>query len=441
MALTYSDLYSENKNIQFSDESTIKKLQLELLNNHINYCIKNSEYYKSLFRQNGIEKWKALSLSDIKQLPFTDKEDLNARNWDFMAVDRNKVTDICLTSASTGNKPTSIALTTSDLNRLAYNENGAFDICGLTNNDTAIVACGLGGAFMAGIAYFLGGVSKGITMVRGGAASTAQIINLIQECSATVLIGVPSFFKKIAIQAEEDGIEPVNLGIKKLIAIGEPVRDSSLNLLPVANYLEKSWGAKIYSTYASSEMAASFVECGSQEGGAHIQPELIITELLDENGNEVEAGQPGELVVTPLGVTGMPLVRFKTGDILFRIESECSCGRKTERYSPVIGRKNQMIKYKGTTVYPSLLLSALEGDNRFYGAYIELSSFEDGSDRVILKVSLNDKSINSIKVGSIVKSVARVTPEIEIISCDELDTIQYQADKRKRVTFIDKRSK
>ncbi len=112
---------------------------------------------------------------------------------------------------------------------------------------------------------------------------------------------------------------------------------------------------KLYSTYASTEMAASFTECSYGAGGHH-HPELLIVEFLDGNDNPVPKGEAGELTITTLGVEGMPLLRFKTGDICHGHYETCKCGRKTMRVGPVIGRRNQMIKYKGTTLYPPVTL-------------------------------------------------------------------------------------
>src|SRR5947199_295621 len=70
--------------------------------------------------------------------------------------------------------------------------------------------------------------------------------------------------------------------------------------------------------------------------------------------------RPGELVVTPLGVEGMPLLRFRTGDICIAYEARCKCGREGKRLSPLLGRKDQRLKYRGTTLYPNALYDVLE---------------------------------------------------------------------------------
>ncbi len=257
--------------------------------------------------------------------------------------------------------------------------------------------------------------------------------------SVTVIVGVPSLMVKIGQYALDNNEDPCATKIKKLIAIGEPTKDENMQLLAVAKQLEDMWGAKIYSTYASSEIATTFCECSARSGG-HLRPELNIIEILDNNGQPVEDGEKGEVVTTPLGVEGMPLLRFKTGDISCFITQKCSCGRTTKRLAPIIGRKNQMLKYKGTTVFPNAILSSLEGDSRFYNGYIEVKKNADGTDRIILYAALSHDTINDNWIKDVLRAKVRVVPEIEIIMQEAADKKVYQFDKkRKRMTFFDLR--
>jgi phenylacetate-CoA ligase len=296
---------------------------------------------------------------------------------------------------------------------------------------------------MAGIAYFLGGVKLGARMVRAGSNDSAQSWEMINFTDATVIVGVPSLIYRIGQYALKNGNNPANSKVRKLIAIGEPIRNKDMNLIPVAAQLEEMWDAKIFSTYASSEIATTFCECEQQQGG-HVRPELNVVEIVDENGKNVDDGDIGEVVTTPLGVTGMPLIRFKTGDVSFLIKEKCDCGRMTKRLGPIIGRKNQMLKYKGTTIFPESIISILEGDLRYHSGYVEVVKNADGTDRVILYASLSgNKGDSKEETGWIrekLRAKIRVAPEVKIISQNDADNKIYQFDKkRKRQTFFDKR--
>lgn len=103
--------------------------------------------------------------------------------------------------------------------------------------------------------------------------------------------------------------------VKGVICIGESLREQDLKQNLLASKITSKWNINLYSTYASTEMSTAFTECEKQQGGHH-HPELIITEILDDNNKPVEDGAEGELTITTLGVEGMPLLRFKTGDIV-----------------------------------------------------------------------------------------------------------------------------
>ncbi|RLC00341.1 MAG: phenylacetate--CoA ligase family protein, partial [Deltaproteobacteria bacterium] len=374
--------------------------------------------------------------------PITQKNDLLSTK-DFLCVDNKEIVDVCLTSATSGSVPTLISLTSSDLSRLAYNEELAFAMTGINDNDTLLICAAIDRCFMAGIAYFLGGIKLKARVLRSGSGSPSQHWELIKLADATVIVGVPSLMYKIGQHALACNEQPAATQIKKLIAIGEPIRDENLNLLPIAGELEKMWGARIYSTYASSEIATTFCECSARRGG-HLRPELNITEILDNDGNSVKDGEKGEVVVTPLGITGMPLIRFETGDISYLMNEKCSCGRTTKRIAPIIGRKNQMLKYKGTTVFPNAILSCLEGDQRFHNGYIEARKNNDGTDRILLYAALCDKNSDENHdenwISEILRAKVRVVPEIRITDREKVDKKVYQFDKkRKRMTFFDLR--
>ncbi len=423
-------------NLQFSDSKTIRNIQNTLFLEHFIYAASNSPFYRNKFHAMGLDLNEINSIDDIIKIPFTKKSDIGN---DFICVDQKEIVDLSLTSGTSG-VPTIIPLTSSDLARLAFNEEIAFKTAGVTNKDTMLICAAIDKCFMAGIAYFLGGVKLNARMVRAGSNDSAQSWEMINFTDTTVIVGVPSLIYRIGQYALKNGHNPADCNVRKLIAIGEPIRDKDMNLISVASELEKMWNAKIYSTYASSEIATTFCECEKQQGG-HVRPELNVVEIIDEKGNTVEDGKTGEVVTTPLGVTGMPLLRFKTGDISFIIKEKCGCKRSTKRLGPIIGRKNQMLKYKGTTIFPESIICVLEGDERFHSGYVEAFQNSDGTDRVVLNASLANMGDEAGWIKEKLRAKIRVAPEIKIISQLDADGKIYQLDKkRKRQTFFDLRN-
>ncbi len=439
--------YEGRRDLQYEDRNTIGRVRDELFIEHVRYAARNTPFYREEFRKAKVEIEDIRGVVDAYRLPFTTKSELNERNDEFLSVPAEEIVDVCLTSATTGPTATRLLQTSSDLLRLSYNEEVAFRMAGLGPDDTLLVAAALDRCFMAGLAYFLGGSALGATVIRAGASSTAVQWEMIRTLRPTAMVGVTPMMARVAAAGREAGGDPAEAGICRLFAIGEAVRGEDMELLPPAAALEREWNAEVYSTYASTELATTFIECEHRAGG-HERPELIVVEIVDNDGCPVPDGEKGEVVVTPLGVRGMPLIRYRTNDISFMIPEPCACGRTTRRIGPILGRKNQMLKYKGTTVFPNAILAAVEGDGRFHGGLVEARSFSDGTDRVILHAAVEPggelAGAPSHRVESVltelVRAKVRVAPEVEIRSPEELDSQIYTTGKRKRVQFLDSRS-
>jgi phenylacetate-CoA ligase len=173
-------------------------------------------------------------------------------------------------------------------------------------------------------------------------------------------------------------------------------------------------------------------------------PELVICELVDDNDRVVPEGEVGELVVTNIGLEGMPLLRFRTGDLVRFHYEPCACGRKTMRISPLLGRKNQMIKFKGTTLYPPSLFDVLE-DIPFVSCYqVVLLNNILGTDDILVRVSLTNTNDLPEDITKAVKdkfrAKVRVAPEVEIVSDAVLKAEVYNEKARKAVKLVDKRT-
>jgi phenylacetate-CoA ligase len=187
-------------------------------------------------------------------------------------------------------------------------------------------------------------------------------------------------------------------------------------------------------------MGTSFTECTAQKGG-HLHPELIITELVDDNGNTVKDDEYGELVVTTLGVEAMPLLRYKTGDICRFYYEPCECGRRSPRISPIMGRKNQMIKFKGTTLYPYAVFDVLDQIDYVENYIVEVTTNNFGTDDLTIKVGVKKPSDDIEKeIKDKFRAKLRVAPEIIFENIEQIAKTQYPEVNRKPVKFIDHRT-
>lgn len=428
-----ADCYTHN----FATEMATR--QLPLLQHHLRYLQEASPYYREVFRQRGFAAAEFRSLIDLAALPLTSKADLAASNQSFLAVTEERVVDICQTSGTTG-EPITIWQTEADLERLARNEQLAFTAAGVTSSDRVLIGAALDRVFMAGLAYFLGLRRIGATAIRAGSGQPALVAELIRQQRPNILVGVPSLLLMVARQFQDNGENPAQLGVEKLICIGEPIRNEDLSLSPLGEALHDCWAAQVLGTYASTEMATAFADCPVGCGG-HLLPELVIVEIIDEQGIPVVSGTPGEVVVTPLGIEGTPLLRYRTGDIA-RLHSEpCRCGRQTPRLGPILGRRTQMLKCRGTTLFPAAISRALQEISAIHGHYLEVFSAFDLSDQLRVVVGCSDASLSAATVAELIAAKTRVKPEVTIVTPEEIRNKTIRPELRKPVTFFDYRKR
>ena len=380
--------------IERSPVAEIRKFQELRLREQLIYLKERSRFYSSLFDKNSINISLIKSLDDLIHIPATTKEDLQQRNNEFICVPKHSIIDYITTSGTLGD-PVTFAMTDKDLDRLAYNEAISFTCADGSPTDIYQLMTTIDRRFMAGLAYFMGIRKMGAGVVRVGNGIPEFQWDTIRRIQPTVIIAVPSFILKIIDYAETHNIDYRNSSIRNAVCIGEPLRNIDFSLNTLGRKICEKWPLKLYSTYASTEMGTSFTECGEGVGG-HQHPELIIVEFLDEKDRPVKEGESGEVTITTLGVEGMPLLRFKTGDVCQRFSSPCKCGRTTTRLGPVIGRKNQMIKYKGTTLYPPALYDILDNIDFISNYIVEVFTNEIGTDDILIHVGSKIHNIRNI---------------------------------------------
>jgi len=424
--------------IEKASVEEIKRFQEKELKKTLQYLQENSPFYQRIFKENSIQISEINKLEDLSKIPVTTKEDLQKYNDEFLCVPKNEIIDYVTTSGTLG-EPVTFALTDKDLNRLAYNEAISFACSGVTKEDVMQLMTTMDRRFMAGLAYFLGTRKLGAGIVRVGSGIPELQWDSIKKFKPTYLICVPSFLLKMIAYAKQQNIDLQNTGVKAAICIGEPIGEQDFSLNVLAKKIKKDWNIELFSTYASTEMSTAFNECEQHKGGHH-HPELLIAELLDNENMPVSPGKLGELTVTTLGIKGMPLLRFKTGDMVRAHINLCGCGRNTMRLGPVEGRKKQMIKYKGTTLYPPALYNVLNQFEEVETFLIEVFSNELDTDEIVIKIvseAPSEKLLQNIKDHF--RAKLRVLPVIEFCKLKEIEEIRSSKTNRKPVFLIDRR--
>ena len=423
----------------YQSAAELKIMQGEKLQELLLYLSLHSPFYQKLFTQKAIDITSIKTLDDIHSLPTTSKEDLQQHNEEFICVSDREIVEYTSTSGTLG-LPVTIALTENDLERLALNEFISFLTADGSADDIYQLMLTLDRQFMAGIAYYSGLRKLGAGIIRLGSGVPSLQWETIMRLKPTVIIAVPSFILKLIQFAKEYDIDINNSSVKKAICIGENIRNTDCSLNILGKKITESWNIHLYSTYASTEMQTAFTECGQGCGG-HLQPDLVILELLDEKNQQVPPNVPGEVTITTLGIEGMPLLRYKTGDICMYFDSPCACGRTSQRLSPVMGRKKQMIKFKGTTLYPPALFDLLNDMDVIIDYVVEVDTNEVGLDEVLLYLLPAAKTLETDhKIRAYLQAKLRVSPSIKYITAEEIQKMQFPGTNRKAIKFIDKRN-
>jgi phenylacetate-CoA ligase len=415
-----------------------KKYQEGRLPELLQYVSERSKFYADLFQKHQIDISTIKTIEDLQKIPVTTKDDIQNRNDDFICVAPSKIIDYITTSGTLGD-PVLFPMTDKDLDRLAYNECISFECADSTSDDVFQLMTTLDKRFMAGLAYFLGIRKLGAGVVRVGGGIPELQWDTIKRINPTAFVTVPSFLLKLIEYAEANGIDYKNTSITKAICIGESLRNQDFTLSTLGQRIQDKWNIKLYSTYASTEMSAAFTECSEGKGGHH-HPELVIVEFLDDNDQPVKEGEAGEVTITTLGVEGMPLIRFKTGDLCYHYSEPCACGRSTIRVGPIVGRRKQMIKYKGTTLYPPALYDILNNIEGVKNYVVEVYTNEIGTDEILIRVGCEVVPENFEKdIKDHFRAKLRVAPQVKFEDVDVINKLQFPELSRKPVVFFDKR--
>ncbi|NQT78207.1 MAG: AMP-binding protein [Bacteroidetes bacterium] len=425
-------------NIETRPQEEIRAFQDKQLLEMLAYVSMHSKYYSNLFKEKGIDISGIHDCDDLIKLPLTTKDDLYKHNEDFICVPHEKIIDYITTSGTLGD-PVTFAMTDKDLDRLAYNEYLSLSCAGGSEKDIFQLMTTIDRRFMAGLAYFLGARRLGAGIIRVGNGMPELQWDTIKRMKPSAFIVVPSFLLKLIEYAESNNINYRDTGVKKAVCIGEPLRNPDFSLTTLGKKIIEKWDIELYSTYASTEMSTAFTECEHGRGGHH-HPELIIVEFLDDNNKAVAENEPGEVTITTLGVEGMPLLRFKTGDICYHYTEPCACGRTTTRLGPVIGRKKQMIKFKGTTLYPPALFDILDNINGIENYVVEVFTNDIGTDEILIRIGTTEAGENfETRLKDHFRAKLRVAPSIIIDSVENIDKVKFPEESRKAINFIDKR--
>jgi phenylacetate-CoA ligase len=332
------------------------------LREQLEYLEASSPFYAERLRGARVE-----NAADLARVPFTTKEELREGQraeppfGPHLCAPRERLVRMHVTSGTTG-EPVAVGFTQRDHEANSAVGGEAFRIAGLLPDD--IVAHCLNYALYAGgIADHMAIEASGATVVPVGIGQSRRLLELIPQLGITALFGTLSFPAYLAGRAREAGIEPRDLGLRRIVTAGEP----GAGLSAVRDRIESDWGAEVVDSFGMSDVWSTMGgACGAGEGLHLTVGDHAVLELVDPDSGavlELEDGARGELVWTHLRREASPLLRYRSGDLAEVWTSRCECGREGLRIR-IDGRRDDMLRVQALNVYPQAIGAILDADER-----------------------------------------------------------------------------
>jgi phenylacetate-CoA ligase len=217
-----------------------------------------------------------------------------------------------------------------------------------------------------------------------GGMTSVQRLQTIAQIGATALVCTPSYALRLYEVAVEENLEDALASVQKVVCAGEP----GASLPAVRARIETGLGVRVYDHAGLSETGAFGYPC--TEGGLHLNADEFVCEILDERLRPAAPGARGELVLTPLGRRGWPVLRYRTGDVVISPEVPCPAGHE-HPWLPggIVGRTDDMVVIRGMNVYPSAIEQAVRDASDSGEFRLTFYTEHGGMDEVKLEVELS----------------------------------------------------
>lgn len=314
----------------------------------------NVDFYRKKMHEIGLEPGDIKGIEDLSKLPFTTKQDLRDNYpYGLFAVPENEIVRLHASSGTTGH-PIVVGYTRKDLTNWAELVARCLYSYGVNKDDFVQVAYGYG-LFTGGMGMHYGVEKVGATVIPISGGNTKKQIQIMKDFGSTVLACTPSYALHLAETMDEMGVKPEDLNLRVGVFGAEPWSE------PMRLEIERRLDIKAMDIYGLSEMTGPGVSFDCEmHNGLHINEDHFLPESIDRDTLQpLDYGEEGELVFTSIQKEGIPLIRYRTGDLTILNDEKCGCGRNLVRMKKCLGRTDDMIIIRGVNVFPTQVESAL----------------------------------------------------------------------------------
>jgi phenylacetate-CoA ligase len=418
--------------VETMDLDDLKKLQLERFNETLEKADR-APFYKGRLPK------KIKSLDALKDIPFTTKKDLrNSFPDGMLSVPGEEIVRLHSSSGTTG-RATVIYHTRNDIESWTELVARSMFMTGVRKSDVFQNMMGYG-LFTGGLGLHYGSERLGALTIPASSGNSRRQIKLMKDFKTTVIHITPSYALHLYAIIQEECTDPrKELDLRIAFLGAEPYSEET------RKRIENLYGLDAFNSYGLSEMNGPGVafEC-TCKNGLHVWEDSYILEVIDpQTGEPLGDGQEGEMVFTTLKREGMPVVRYRTGDIASIYPEKCPCGRTHRRISRIKGRTDDMLIIKGVNIYPmqieKILMDIPEVGNNYL---IEIDK-KDYMDNINIKVEVTPEifhgsiaELENLKKRIIqdLKTEILIHPSVSLV---EPDTLPKSEGKAVRV--VDKR--
>jgi phenylacetate-coenzyme A ligase PaaK-like adenylate-forming protein len=364
-----------DKDVEILDRERLEALQLERFRKTVERAQKSIYYYK-MFKRIGLGADLVKSRDDIRNFPFTTKDDLR-ENWPygFIAVPKDELIRMHASSGTTGraivvfHTAADVQAWTDVLARCVY-------MAGMRKTDVFqnMMTYGL---FTGGLGFHYAAEKVGALVIPSGAGNSKRQIQLMRDFDTTVIHIIPSYALHLSKVFEELKVDPIRDTKLRIAFVGAEPHSERMR-----KKIEEYYGFKAYNSYGLSEMNGPGVsfECPCQDG-MHIWEDHYFVEIIDPKTLQpVSDGEEGELVMTTLLREGMPIIRYRTKDLTRIIPGVCACGRTHRRIDRIKGRTDDMMIIKGVNIFPIQIekkLMEIPGVGNNFVIILEREGYDD----------------------------------------------------------------
>ncbi len=390
--------------------------QLDLITHELQTIKERSPFYAKKFE--GIDVADVRTQADFEQLPFSEKDDLRSvYPLGLQAVPDEEVVRIHSSSGTTGT-PVIIPYTQQDVIDWATQFARCYEMAGITPLDRIQITPGYG-LWTAGIGFQLGAERLGAMAIPMGPGNTEKQLQMMQDLKSTVITATSSYALLLAEEiTKRDLRDKIHLkkGVIGSERWGEKMR----------RRIQDELGIEIYDIYGLTEVYGPGIgiSCDAH-AGMHIWDDFVYVEVVDpETGENLPDGEVGELVLTPLGKQGIPVLRYRTHDLTAVHTEPCACGRTLARMDKVRSRSDDMLIIRGTNVFPSQIEDVLTGIEEVTPHYHIVVRTKNGMDELIVETELRPEAFSDSfetmdalrrRIAEKLKATLLVAPTVRLV--------------------------